>query len=210
VDQSGSTRFGQPRTKAALAIEVAAVLALAAARQNDRIGALLFTDAVEQVIPPAKGRRHALRVIRDLLAFEPEGRRTDLDAGLRYAAQLLVHQSIVVVVSDFLATGWEPALRRLAAEHDVVAIAVDDPRERRLPEAGWIELEDAESGARAVVNTADRGVRIALSAEYDRRRGERNRILAALGVDTVALDTAEDYTRPLRKAFAQRARRLRR
>ncbi|MEO8032191.1 MAG: DUF58 domain-containing protein [Gemmatimonadota bacterium] len=210
VDQSGSTKFGQPRTKAALAIEVAAVLALAAARQNDRVGALLFTDAVEKVIPPAKGRRHALRVIRDLLAFEPAGKRTDLEAGLRYAAQLLVHQSIVVVVSDFLATGWEPALRRLAAAHDVVAIAVDDPRERRLPEAGWIELEDAESGSRVVVDTSNRAVRIALSAEYDRRRGERNRILAALGVDTVALDTAEDYARPLRQAFARRARRLRR
>jgi len=92
----------------------------------------------------------------------------------------------------------------------VIAVAVDDPRERRLPEAGWIELEDAETGARAVVNTADRGVRIALSQEYDRRRSERNRILAALGVDTVALDTAEDYGRPLRSAFARRARRLKR
>ncbi len=210
VDQSGSTRFGQPRTKAALAIEVAAVLALAAAKQNDLIGALLFTDEVEQVIPPAKGRRHALRVIRDLLAFQPAGRRTNLDVGLRYAAQLLVRESIVVVVSDFLATGWEPALRRLAAAHDVIAIAVDDPRERRLPEAGWIELEDAETGARAVVNTADRMVRIALSQEYDRRRSERNRILSSLGVDTVALDTAEDYGRPLRSAFARRAKRLRR
>lgn len=210
VDQSGSTRFGQPRTKAALAIEVAAVLALAAARQNDRVGALLFTDEVEKVIPPAKGRRHALRVIRDLLVFQPAKKKTDLEVGLRYAAQLLVHQSIVVVVSDFLATGWEPALRRLAAAHDVVAIAVDDPRERRLPAAGWIELEDAEGGGRVVVDTSNRAVRVALSQEYDRRRGERNRILAALGVDTVALDTAEDYGRPLRNAFARRARRLRR
>ena len=210
VDQSGSTKFGRPRTKAALAIEIAAVLALAAARQHDRSGALLFTEQVERVIPPAKGRSHALRVIRDLLAFEPAGRRTNLDAALRYTAQLLVHRSIVVVVSDFLATGWEQSLRRLVAAHDVVAIAVDDPRERRLPDAGWIELEDAETGRHVVVDSGDREVRARLAAEFDRRHAERDRILSTIGVDVVAVDTATDYAIPLRRAFARRARRLHR
>jgi uncharacterized protein (DUF58 family) len=210
VDQSGSTRFGRPRTKAALAVEIAAVLALAAARQHDRSGALLFTEQVERVIPPAKGRSHALRVIRDLLAFEPSGRRTNLDAALRYTAQLLVHRSIVVVVSDFLATGWEQSLRRLVAAHDVVAIAVDDPRERRLPDAGWIELEDAETGSHIVVDSGDREVRARLAAEFDRRHAERDRILSTIGVDVVAVDTATDYGLPLRRAFARRARRLHR
>ena len=210
VDQSGSTRFGRPRTKAALAVEIAAVLALAAARQHDRSGALLFTEQVERVIPPAKGRSHALRVIRDLLAFEPAGRRTNLDAALRYTAQLLVHRSIVVVVSDFLATGWEQSLRRLVAAHDVVAIAVDDPRERRLPDAGWIELEDAETGRHVVVDSGDREVRARLAAEFDRRHAERDRILSTIGVDVVAVDTVTDYAIPLRRAFARRARRLHR
>lgn len=210
VDQSGSTKFGRPRTKAALAVEIAAVLALAAARQHDRSGALLFTEQVERVIPPAKGRSHALRVIRDLLAFEPEGRRTNLDAALRYTAQLLVHRSIVVVVSDFLATGWEQSLRRLVAAHDVVAIAVDDPRERRLPNAGWIELEDAETGRHVVVDSGDREVRARLAAEFDRRHAERDRILSTIGVDIVAVDTVTDYAIPLRRAFARRARRLHR
>ena len=146
VDQSGSTRFGEPLTKASLAIEVAAVLALAAARQNDRVGALLFADEVERVIPPRKGRRHALRVIRDLVAFEPAGRRTNLAASLSYASRLLRHRSIVVVLSDFIAEGWEKPLRRLAARHEVVAITVDDPREHELPESGWIEMQDAETG----------------------------------------------------------------
>jgi uncharacterized protein (DUF58 family) len=210
VDQSGSTRFGRPRTKAALAVEIAAVLALAAARQHDRSGALLFTEQVERVIPPAKGRSHALRVIRDLLAFEPSGRRTNLDAALRYTAQLLVHRSIVVVVSDFLATGWEQSLRRLVAAHDVVAIAVDDPRERRLPDAGWIELEDAETGGHVVVDSGDREVRARLAAEFDRRHAERDRILSTIGVDVVSVDTVTDYALPLRRAFARRARRLHR
>ena len=159
VDQSGSTRFGEPVTKAALAVEVAAVLALAAAYHNDRVGALLFADEVERVIPPRKGRRHALRVIRDLVAFEPAGRRTNLAASLSYASRLLRHRSIVVVLSDFIAEGWERPLRRLAARHEVVAITVDDPREHDLPDSGWIELEDAETGRRVLVDTGSREVR---------------------------------------------------
>ena len=120
VDQSGSTRFGEPRTKAALAVEVAAVLALAAARHNDRVGALLFADEVERVVPPAKGRRHALRVIRDLVAFQPVGKRTNLATSLLYAAELLWHRSIVVLLSDFFDANWEEPLRRLAAADDLL------------------------------------------------------------------------------------------
>jgi uncharacterized protein (DUF58 family) len=169
VDQSGSTRFGEPLTKGALAVEVAAVLALAAAHQNDRVGALLFADEVERVIPPRKGRRHALRVIRDLVAFEPAGRRTNLAASLSYASRLLRHRSIVVILSDFIAEGWERPLRRLAARHEVVAITVDDPREHELPESGWIEMLDAESGRRVLVDTGSRDVRTRV-AELTRRR----------------------------------------
>ena len=173
VDQSGSTRFGEPMTKASLAVEVAAVLALAAAHQNDRVGALLFADEVERVIPPRKGRRHALRVIRDLVAFEPAGRRTNLAASLSYASRLLRHRSIVVVLSDFIADGWERPLRRLAARHEVVAITVDDPREHDLPESGWIEMLDAEIGpARAGGHGQPR--RAHASRRADAARGARS------------------------------------
>ena len=156
MDQSGSTRFGDPVTKAALSVEIAAVLALAAAFQNDRVGALFFTDQVEHVVPPRKGRRHALRVIRDLVAFEPRGRRTNLAASLTYAGRLLRHRSIVVILSDFLDDGWERPLRRLVSRHEVVAITVDDRREHSLPEAGLIELADAETGRRVLVDTGNR------------------------------------------------------
>lgn len=210
VDHSGSTRFGEPRTKAALAAEVAAVLALAAARQSDRVGALLFSDRVEQVVPPRKGRRHALRVIRDLVAFAPEGRATDLAASLTYAVRLLHHRSIVVVLSDFLATGWERPLQRLAARHEVVAVTVDDPRERALPASGWLDLEDAESGRRVVVNAGSAEVRARHASLAERRVEERRRNLVTAGVDHVALVTGQDYALPLRRAFALRARRIRR
>ena len=210
VDQSGSTRFGEPVTKAALAVEVAAVLALAAAFHNDRVGALLFADQVERVIPPRKGRRHALRVIRDLVAFEPAGRRTNLAASLSYASRLLRHHSIVVVLSDFIAEGWERPLRRLAARHEVVAITVDDPREHELPDAGWIEMLDAESGRRVLVDTGSRDVRTRVTGLAARRREERSRTLTSVGADEVALETGRDYALPLRRAFARRARRIHR
>jgi uncharacterized protein (DUF58 family) len=210
VDQSGSTRFGEPLTKGSLAIEVAAVLALAAARQNDRVGALLFADEVERVIPPRKGRRHALRVIRDLVAFEPAGRRTNLAASLSYASRLLRHRSIVVILSDFIAEGWEKPLRRLAARHEVVAITVDDPREHELPESGWIEMQDAESGRRVLVDTGSRDVRTRVSELSRARREERSRTLTAANTDQVHLETGVPYAHPLRRAFAARARRINR
>jgi uncharacterized protein (DUF58 family) len=210
VDQSGSTRFGEPLTKAGLAVEVAAVLALAAAYHNDRVGALLFSDAVEQVIPPRKGRRHALRVIRDLVAFEPAGRRTNLGASLSYASRLLRHRSIVVVLSDFIAEGWERPLRRLGGRHEVVAITVDEPREYDLPDSGWIEMADAESGRRVLVDTGSREVRLRVAQLADRRREERARALAAAGADHVRLETGTAYSIPLRRAFAMRARRIHR
>lgn len=210
VDQSGSTRVGEPITKAALAVEVGAVLALAAAHQNDRVGALLFAERVEQVVPPRKGRRHALRVIRDLLAFNPATRGTDLAASLTYAGRLLRHRSIVVVLSDFAATEWERPLRRLASRHEVVAVTVDDLRERELPPVGWIELEDAERGGRVLIDTTSPRARAALAVRAERRRLDRQRALAAAGVDQVALVAGQDYAPILRRAFAIRARRLRR
>ncbi len=210
VDQSGCTSFGTPRSMAGGAISVAWVLALAAPKTNDRVGALLFAEQVERVIPPGKGRKHALRVIRDLVAFKPRGRRTNLAAALQYATGLLRHRAIVVVLSDFLATGWDKPLRQLAVRHDVVAVAIEDPRESELPDAGWIELEDAETGTRRLVDSGDRGVRGRLRAQAAKRREERARILAASGADHIALNTGQDYAMTLRRAFADRARRSRR
>lgn len=208
VDQSGSLHFGRPYTKAGLAVEVGAVLALAAARHNDRVGALLFADQPELVVRPAKGRAHALRVIRDLVAFTPQGKGTNLAGALRYASKLLRHRAIVVVLSDFRAEGWEEPLGQLSVRHEVVAITIDDPREYDLPDAGWVELEDAETGRKMLVDTSHGPTRTRIRVAAERLQQERTRKLVQAGVDRVALETTVPYGLPLRRAFAERARRL--
>ena len=210
VDRSGSEEFGSPVMKAERGVEVAAVLALAAARQNVRVGALVFSGGVDHVVPPRKGRRHALRIIRDLIAFRPVDRRTNIAGALAYASHLLRHGSIVVVLSDFRAPAWEEPLARLAGRHEVVAITVDDPRELELPEAGWIELQDAESGERTLINTTHGGTRLALTMAAEDVRLRRARALKQAHVDHVALRTDRPYAEALHRAFAERARRLRR
>jgi len=210
VDRSGSVEFGQPCTKAQVAVEVAAVLALAAARQNDRVGAVMFSEGIDHVVPPAKGRRHALRVIRDMLAFSPHKRGTNISAALAYVSRLLHHRAIIVVLSDFRARGWEEQLRNLAARHEVVAITVDDPRETTLPRVGWIELEDSETGERLVVDTSSEETRLKLQMSAEEARLVRAKTLKRTKVDHIALWTNRPYAEPLHKAFADRARRLRR
>jgi uncharacterized protein (DUF58 family) len=210
VDRSGSFEFGSPVAKSDLGVEVAAILALAAARQNDRVGALVFSGAVDHVVRPAKGRRHALRVIRDLLAFQPTARGTNLAAALVYASRLLRHRGVVVVLSDFRAPAWEEHLQRLSARNDVVAITVDDPREYTLPESGWVEVEDAESGARTLVDTSHEPTRLALAMAAEERRLARVRAFKQARVDHIALRTDQPYAEALHRAFAARARRLKR
>lgn len=210
VDQSGSLHFGNPLSKSALAVEVGAVLALAAARHNDRVGALMFADRVEYVIRPAKGRAHALRVIRDLLAFAPRGRGTNLAEALRYAAKLLRHRAIIVVLSDFRADGWEDPLARLAEHNDLVAITIDDPREVAFPDAGWVDFSDAETGQRLLLDTGHPATRARLRLSAERLVAERTRKLQQAGAARVALRTDVPYGVPLRRAFHARARRLNR
>ena len=210
VDRSGSVEFGRPATKSEIAVEVAAVLALAAARQHDRVGAVIFSGGIDHVVPPGKGRTHALRVIRDLLAFTPQDRGTNLKAALAYVARLLRHRSIVVILSDFRARGWAQQLCSIAVRHEVIAITVDDSRESRLPEAGWIELEDAESGTKMLVDTSSDDSRLRLQIAAEEARLTRARSLKQAGVDHIALQTDRPYAEALHKAFAERARRLRR
>lgn len=207
VDQSASTRVGTPITKAARSVEIAAVLALAGAREQDRVGAILFSDRVEHVVAPAKGRRHALRLIRDVLAFASERRGTNIVRAIHYASNVLTHRSVVVILSDFLAEGWEKALRELAVRHQVIAITVDDPREENPPEAGWIEMADAESGRRVLVDTRSRASRRRWQAAAQARRARRAEQLKNAGAEQIAIDVTTDYGLVLRRAFAQRQRR---
>ncbi len=209
VDASASGMFGSRlRTKRELATEVAAVLAFAGARSNDRMGLALFTDRVERYVPPAKGRRHALRLVSELLAFEPAGRGTDLAESLRFLEPLLRRRSVLFVVSDFLAHGWHDPFARLSRRHDIVAVQIVDPRERELPRAGLMTLRDPERGVWRVVDTASPQVRERFGRrmeEWDRalERGLRER-----GADLLRLETARPYAESLITFFRRRQRRL--
>ncbi|MCH7475273.1 MAG: DUF58 domain-containing protein [Gemmatimonadetes bacterium] len=208
VDRSGSVEFGGQVRKSDRAVEIAAVLALAAVRNNDRVGALVFSDDVDHVVPAAKGRLHALRVIRDLLAFKPVNRGTNLGGALTYSGKLLRHRSIVVVLSDFRAKAWEEQMRRLSRRHEVVAISIDDPREEELPDVGWIELEDAETRARLLVDTRALDTRTGLRVSAEEMRSARARSLERARVDHIVLQTDQPYAHTLMQGFAKRARRF--
>ncbi|MCH9014202.1 MAG: DUF58 domain-containing protein [Gemmatimonadetes bacterium] len=210
IDRSGSIEFGDPVAKSRIAVEVGAVLALAAARQNDRVGTIIFSDEVDHVVRPAKGKLHAMRVIRDMIAFEPLRARTDISNVLTYAGRLLRHRSIIVVISDFRDSGWERQLRNLSHRHEVVAVTVDDPKELELPDVGWVEIEDAETGERLLIDTSDSEARIRLRIAAEEMRLSRAKALDYAGADHVALRTDRPYARALHNAFAKRARRLRR
>jgi uncharacterized protein (DUF58 family) len=209
VDLSGSARFGTTqRFKSEVATELAAVLAMSAIRNNDRVGGVLFTDRVELVVPPRKGRRHALRLIRDLLAFEPAGRGTDLGGAIDYLSRLLTQHAIVFLVSDFMAGGVEGPIKRLAQRHDVVAVTVEDPSERTLPDLGPVRLVDPESGAVIVVDTG----RAAVRARYEKRVAEehaaRRALFRRLAIDEIALRTDAGIVEPLMQFFRRRETRL--
>ncbi|MGH7510564.1 MAG: DUF58 domain-containing protein [Gemmatimonadales bacterium] len=209
VDFSASKHFGSRlRTKSDLATEVCAVLALAAARNNDRVGALFFTDRAERMIPARKGRRHVLRIISELLSLEPAGTGTDLSAALEYLESVLRRRSVLFIVSDFLTTGYESALGRLGRRHDVIAVQLSDPRERELPAAGLMTLRDPETAAWRYVDTGSAAVRDRFRrhmAEFD--LGLEGR-LRERGVDLVRLHTDRPYAEPLLAFFRGRERML--
>lgn len=216
LDLSGSEQFGtRGRFKAELAAEIAAVLALSAVRNNDRVGLLIFTDHVEHVVPPKKGKRHVLRLIRDVLAFQPTGRGTDLNSALDYAARLLPHRGIIFVLSDFVPSGmaqagataaWEKTLRLVSRRHDIVAINITDPAELELPDVGLIMLRDPETGEQFAVDAGDAGVRAAFAQEIARERTDVQRLFRRLGIDEVRVRTGEPFVGPLLAFFRRRER----
>jgi len=211
VDCSGSSRGGAGvQDKQGMAAELAAVLALTATRNNDRVGLLLFSDRVEHVVPPRKGRRHALRMVRDVLAWRAGTRATDLGAAFDYAARLLPHRSIVFVLSDFVSPALERPLTRLSRRHDVVAVVLDDPSERVLPDIGVARLVDAESGDLVEVDTSAPTVRARFTALLRAERDERQGLLRRLAVDEVVVPLERGYVDPLMRFFRARETRARR
>jgi uncharacterized protein (DUF58 family) len=211
VDLSGSERFGTARRfKSELATELAAVLALAAVRNNDRVGLVLFTDRVEHVVRPRKGRRHALRLLRDLLVAEPVGTGTSVAAAADYLSRLLSHKAIVFIVSDFEDPALERPLKRLALRHDVIAVTVEDPGELTLPDVGLARFVDPETGEEVDVDTSDPRVRQAFDTQVTQDREARQRLLRRLAIDEVPVRTDQGYVEPLLKFFRARETRAQR
>ena len=209
VDVSASGLFGSIElSKRELAAEVASILAFSAINNNDKVGLLLFTNEVELFIPPKKGRLHTLRLIREMLYFEPKGRGTNLAGALDYMNRVISRRAVVFMISDFMAPDFTKAFTVTSRRHDLVAMPVTDPGESELPDVGIVTLEDAETGAQIDVNTSSRAVRRGLFELNEERMKTLDRLLRSRRVDVVHLSTAEDYLIPLRAFFDQRERRL--
>ncbi|HEX8371186.1 MAG TPA: DUF58 domain-containing protein [Chthoniobacterales bacterium] len=208
VDVSASGVFGSVESsKRDLAAEVASVLAFSAIRNNDKVGLLLFSDMVELFIPPKKGRTHTLRLIREILFFEPKQRGTDPQVALRYLNRVLTRRAVVFLLSDFQTESFERELSVTSQRHDLIALAVVDPREEELPDIGRITLEDAETGEQIEVNTSDRRVRETFRAHAeDLWRGWQD-VFRGKKIDAIRLRTDKDYLPALRQFFKTRERR---
>lgn len=206
ADVSGSGRFGsQARTKQDVAAELCAVLAFAAINNKDKVGLVLFSDHVERYIPPAKGKTHVLRLIRELLTFKPSGHGTDLDLPLQLLGRVLKRRATVFLVSDFWATGFDSSLRTVARRHDCVAVRLRDPRETELPAVGLVRWRDAETQREILVDTSSAEVRRQLRDRAARFDHELERTFQAAGVDVVDIDATSSYVEPLQRFFALRA-----
>jgi uncharacterized protein (DUF58 family) len=226
VDLSPSESFGTRRVpKARLASEVSALLAFSAIRNNDRVGLILASSQIDRVVAPKKGEKHVMRVVREILGFEPAhklperirdrrglpllGPATDLKGALEALVGVARRRSIAFVVSDFFAQGYERALALASAKHDVVPVVLVDPRDRELPDVGLATFEDLESGEQIVVDTSDARVRAHHARAMRALEGARRQMFAKLGLDAVEIETGGSFVRPLRDLFARRARRMR-
>lgn len=208
VDVSASTHFGSVRqTKQALAAELGALLAFSAITNNDKVGLVMFSDRIELALPPRKGTRHVLRVIREILSVRPRGRGTDLALALEHLRHVTKRRCVVFVVSDFLTPGWKQPLRTAGKRHDVIAVVLEDPRESQLPDVGLVELEEAETGERYVVDTGSVSVREAFERQTAAARSERDRGLRAADVDAITVATDRSYTQALLRFFRMREKR---
>lgn len=211
VDCSGSSRFGTgERDKQSMAAELAAVLALTATRNNDRVGLILCSDRIEHVVPPRKGRRHALRLVRDVLAWPTTSRGTNLALALDYASRVLNHHALVFVISDFVTGPIEKPLKMLAQRHDLVAVVLDDPGERDLPDLGVARLVDPETGRFVEIDTSAANVRERYDHELDAEKGARQQLLRRLAIDEVLVRTEIGFAEPLLRFFNARETRGRR
>ena len=206
IDISASLDFGSGQlSQREQMTEIAATLAFSAMRNNDKIGALFFSDKVEKYIPPAKGKGHILRIIRELLTIEPESRGTSIGTGLEYFLRVMRKRSVAFLMSDFLCSeDYSPLLKRVNQKHDLVAVQIYDKRMVELPNVGWMKLEDAESGHQQYVNTASKSVRNAYHSWWASQTEQLQTRFAQARVDYTSIATDTDFVKGLKQLFSQR------
>ncbi|MFA6599413.1 MAG: DUF58 domain-containing protein [Candidatus Omnitrophota bacterium] len=209
VDMSGSQYFGTgEKLKSEVAAEVTALLAFAAVKNKDKTGLLITTDKVEKFVPVKKGKTHVLRVVREILYYEPEGLGTHLEAGLQYLNNFLTRTAVIFIISDFMDSGYEKSLKILSKRHDVIAIHLEDRRENEFPAAGLVELEDRETGRRRLVDTSSKELRSTLAKEAAQRRERLDKLFKTLGIDRIQIAAESSYIEPIMRFFKVREKRL--
>lgn len=210
LDLSGSSYFGSVNSlKRDLAAEVCAVLAASAASNSDRVGLIIFTDRIEKFIPPRKGSRHIMRLIREALYYEPSGRGTDIPLSLEYLNKITSKSTISFIISDFYATGLKKSLSISGKKHDMIAVNITDPRDFELPDVGIIRLDDPESGTSFLVDTSKASVREQYSSTARKREEEKKKLFYSISMDSIEVNTAKPYTDALIQFFSRRKTRRR-
>lgn len=210
VDVSSSGNFGTfEQMKGEIAIEICALLAFSAIKNNDKVGLIIFTDGVEKFVAPKKGKSHVLRVLRELLYHKPKSNKTDISGALDFLNHIAKRRSVVFLVSDFISEDYTKALQIANKRHDVVAITVTDPRETELPAVGFIEFEDAETGEIFLVDTNSTSIRSGFIQEADTRRIDREKLFKSMNIDHIDIFTHKPYAEPLMRFFRVRAKRFR-
>ncbi|MCA9734178.1 MAG: DUF58 domain-containing protein [Deferribacteres bacterium] len=210
VDASRSAEFGtHTQMKGEISAEICALLAFSAIKNNDKVGLIIFTDKIEKFVPPKKGKAHVLRVIRELLYHKPESSKTDIAGALEYMSRVVTRRAVSFIISDFQAADYEQALRIAGRRHDVIAVTITDPREVDLPNVGFIELEDAETGETILIDTSDPVLRRSFTESAGSLRSDREKLLQKINIDRIDIRTDRPYAEPLIRFFRMRAKRFR-
>lgn len=208
VDFSRSGNFGSgTQLKNEIASEICAVLAFSAIKNNDKVGLILFTDRIERFVPPKKGRAHILRIIRELVSFEPQGTGTNLRQALEYFNHVNKKRTIAFLISDFIDDGYDQILRIISKKHDVIAVEISDPREEQLPDAGLIKFRDAETDMERWIDTGDQAVRKEFSRYWQSRKADRHTLFIRSKVDAIPIRIDRPYIKPIVDFFKLRENR---
>lgn len=208
VDGSASLQFGSTnKLKSNIAAEIAGLLAFSAVKNNDKVGLLIHTDQIEKYVPPKKGRSNVLRVVREILYYKPRAKQTNLKIALEHLSRILTRSAVVFVISDFLDSGYEKAIKILHQKHDLITIQIVDEREQNIPACGWIELQDAETDEKLLFNTNDRRFREAYRKSANRQQAQLDYLFKLSGIDSIKITTGASYIKPLIKFFRIREQR---